>query len=56
MEHFTEYVNLATTVVAAASIVANFTKTASDNAVVAVLSKIVHIFAINWSGEAAPKS
>ncbi len=47
MEAFAIF-NIVTAVVALASAVANVTKTDADNKVVATLSKIVNVFALNF--------
>ena len=48
MENFSEYINIAGLVIAAASAVANLTPNNRDNAVVDILARVVDFFALNW--------
>jgi hypothetical protein len=56
MMEFFDWFNAATAAVTLASFLANFTRTDADNRAVAWASKLVHAFALNWGGEAAPKT
>lgn len=48
MENVKEYVDILAYVVAAASIVANLTKTETDNKIVGYVSGVVNFLALNW--------
>lgn len=43
-----QYLEIASLVIAAASVVANLTKTDSDNKWIARISKIINLFALNF--------
>jgi hypothetical protein len=49
--HGADIVQLLTGIVTVASIVANWTKTDSDNKAVAYLSSLVHVLALNWTSQ-----
>lgn len=46
--HLFAYLGEAAKVVATASVIANFTKTDTDNRIVAFIGKLIDFLAINW--------
>lgn len=49
MDNIQEYLEIGTGVVTVASLVANQTKTDSDNKVISWISKIINLFAFNFT-------
>jgi hypothetical protein len=48
MEFLTEYGNIITAVIAAASAIANVTPTKKDDQVIGWVSKLINVFALNF--------
>lgn len=46
--HAYEIIQIITSVIAAASLIANLTPTQTDNTVIAAISKFVNALALNW--------
>lgn len=54
LDHKEDLFLIATSVVAAASAIANLTPNTHDNAIVDKVGKVVHFLAINWSRNTKP--